>query len=61
MAVATVAAGLIVYTLGGSPYLPCDGAVRSREAPRDQGHEEEMPMMLALPGSAALSRNESTD
>ena len=59
MAVAIVAAGLVVYTLGGSPYFPCNTLDRNRDVLQsDQEHEEEMPIMLAMPGAAALSMAE---
>ena len=57
MAVATVAAGLVVYTLGGDPYV--SGGKLATGKLENVGHEEEIPMMLALPGSSALSQNES--
>lgn len=59
MAVAIVAAGLVVYTLGGSPYCPCNTLGEGRAVPSDDLQcEEEMPIMLAMPGAAALSMTE---
>ena len=54
IAVAAVAAGLIIYTLGGDPYGWSSGRSKHRTS-GDATHGEEMPIMLTLPGSSVLS------